>query len=244
MPRSQRWMLIPRAVSEFIKRCNAWDWRPGCWWLTRLRFQLGGMVSFLTPFCWMRPVLRLALCGGTPTCAGCGASQTSPSWSQRRPGCSKPCGKCSSRVAGSCIAPVPFSERRAGIRYKRFLHTTPKPVYCLRPGIYCKLTGRLATPSRTIQSVTMTAFITHCLRNARLDLIGLLACTCLVWGSAGPARAQTRPAEISSVKVERAGDAIVLSASVQFDLSTAVEDALLKGVAMIFVAEADILRER
>lgn len=90
----------------------------------------------------------------------------------------------------------------------------------------------------------MTAFITHCLRNARLDLIGLLACTCLVWGSAGPARAQTRPAEISSIKVERAGDAIVLSASVQFDLSTAVEDALLKGVAMIFVAEADILRER
>lgn len=90
----------------------------------------------------------------------------------------------------------------------------------------------------------MTAFITHCLRNARLDLIGLLACTCLVWGSAGPARAQTRPAEISSIKVERAGDAIVLSAGVQFDLSTAVEDALLKGVAMIFVAEADILRER
>jgi hypothetical protein len=90
----------------------------------------------------------------------------------------------------------------------------------------------------------MTAFITHCLRNARLDLIGLLACTCLVWGSAGPARAQTRPAEISSIKVERAGDAIVLSASVQFELSAAVEDALLKGVAMIFVAEADILRER
>jgi hypothetical protein len=90
----------------------------------------------------------------------------------------------------------------------------------------------------------MTAFITHCLRNARLDLIGLLACTCLVWGSADPAQAQTRPAEISSIKVERAGDAIVLSASVQFELSTAVEDALLKGVAMIFVAEADILRER
>lgn len=90
----------------------------------------------------------------------------------------------------------------------------------------------------------MTAFITHCLRNARLDLIGLLVCTCLVWGSAGVARAQTRPAEISSIKVERAGDAIVLSASVQFDLSTAVEDALLKGVAMIFVAETDILRER
>ena len=92
--------------------------------------------------------------------------------------------------------------------------------------------------------VTMTAFITHCLRNVRLDLIGLLACTCFMWTSAGAARAQTSAAEISSFKVERSGEAIVLSANVQFELSTAVEDALLKGVAMIFVAEADILRER
>ncbi|NDP39493.1 MAG: DUF4390 domain-containing protein [Rhodoferax sp.] len=82
------------------------------------------------------------------------------------------------------------------------------------------------------------------MRNARLDLIGLLACTCLVWGSAGDAWAQTSAAEISSIKIERADDAIVLSANVQFELSRAVEEALLKGVAMIFVAEADILRER
>ncbi|MBA3057061.1 MAG: DUF4390 domain-containing protein [Gammaproteobacteria bacterium] len=82
------------------------------------------------------------------------------------------------------------------------------------------------------------------MRSARLDLIGLLACTCLVWGLAGDAQAQTSPAQISNFKVERAGDAVVLSANVQFELSTAVEDALLKGVAMIFVAEADILRER
>ncbi|MHB8948225.1 MAG: DUF4390 domain-containing protein [Rhodoferax sp.] len=82
------------------------------------------------------------------------------------------------------------------------------------------------------------------MRNARLDLIGLLACTCLLWGSAGAARAQTDAAQISGFKVERADDAIVLSANVQFELSTAVEDALLKGVAMIFVAEADISRER
>ena len=89
-----------------------------------------------------------------------------------------------------------------------------------------------------------TAFITHCLRSAQLNLIGLLACTCLLWGSAGAARAQTSAAHISSFKVERAGDAIVLSANVQFELSTAVEDALLKGVTMVFVAEADISRER
>ena len=98
--------------------------------------------------------------------------------------------------------------------------------------------------SRTIQSVTMTAFITHCLRNARLDLIGLLALACLLSGWPAPARAQAPATEISVLRVERAGDALLLSASVKFELSAAVEDALLKGVAMIFVAEADVFRER
>ena len=90
----------------------------------------------------------------------------------------------------------------------------------------------------------MTAFITHCLRNARLDLIGLLALACLLSGWPAPARAQAPATEISVLRVERAGDALLLSASVKFELSAAVEDALLKGVAMIFVAEADVFRER
>ena len=46
------------------------------------------------------------------------------------------------------------------------------------------------------------------------------------------------------MKFERAGERVLLSATVNFHLSTAVEDALLKGVAMIFVAEADVFRER
>ena len=90
----------------------------------------------------------------------------------------------------------------------------------------------------------MTAFITHCLRNARLDLIGLLALACLLSGWPAPARAQAPATEISVLRVERAGDALLLSASVKFELSAAVEEALLKGVAMIFVAEADVFRER
>ena len=102
----------------------------------------------------------------------------------------------------------------------------------------------MATPSRTIQSVTMTAFITHCWKNAGLDLIGLLACACLVAGQPGIARAQSPATEISLLQVERAGDSVLLSAAVKFDLSPAVEEALLKGVAMIFVAEADVFRER
>ncbi len=90
----------------------------------------------------------------------------------------------------------------------------------------------------------MTAFITHCWKNAGLDLIGLLACACLVAGQPGIARAQSPATEISLLQVERAGDAVLLSAAVKFDLSPAVEEALLKGVAMIFVAEADVFRER
>jgi hypothetical protein len=90
----------------------------------------------------------------------------------------------------------------------------------------------------------MTAFISLCLRNARLDLIGVLACACLLWAYPGASRAESPAAEISLLKFERAGEAILLTASVNFELPMAVEDALLKGVAVIFVAEAEVFRER
>ena len=90
----------------------------------------------------------------------------------------------------------------------------------------------------------MTAFITHCLKNARLDLIGLLACACLIWAHPVTARAEAPVTEISLLKFERASDAVLLTATVKFELPAAVQDALLKGVAIIFVAEADVLRER
>ena len=90
----------------------------------------------------------------------------------------------------------------------------------------------------------MTAFITHCLRNARLDLIGLLAGACLVWGLPGSARAEAPMTEVSRLRFERAGEAVLLSAAVKFELPAAVEEALLKGIPMVFVAEADVFRER
>lgn len=90
----------------------------------------------------------------------------------------------------------------------------------------------------------MTAFITHCWKNARFDLISVLACACLLWGQAGVARAQSPAAEISHVKFERTEDSIFLSATVDFELSGAVEDALRKGVAMVFFAEATVYRQR
>ena len=90
----------------------------------------------------------------------------------------------------------------------------------------------------------MTAFITHCLKNARLDLLGLLACCCLWGGWSGAARADAPVTEISKLRFERQADAVLLSASTTFELPDAVEDALQKGVALIFVAEADVFRER
>jgi len=90
----------------------------------------------------------------------------------------------------------------------------------------------------------MTAFITHCFKSVRLDLIGLLACGWLLLSWPGAAHAQARVAEVGSLRVERLEDAVVLSSQVNFELSAAVEDALLKGAAIFFVAEAELLRER
>ena len=90
----------------------------------------------------------------------------------------------------------------------------------------------------------MTAFITHCLKNARLDLLGLLACCCLWVGWSGTALADAPVTEISKLRFERQADAVLLSASATFELPDAVEDALQKGVALIFVAEEDVFRER
>lgn len=51
-------------------------------------------------------------------------------------------------------------------------------------------------------------------------------------------------AEISQFQVERVEDDVVVSAQVAFELPVAVEDALLKGIPMFFVTEAELLRER
>lgn len=52
------------------------------------------------------------------------------------------------------------------------------------------------------------------------------------------------PTEVSQFRVERAEDGVYLSAVVRFDLPPVVEDALRKGIALFFVVEADIYRDR
>ena len=95
----------------------------------------------------------------------------------------------------------------------------------------------------------MTAFISHYWKRVRLELALLefallFAFACLYLGAPGAARAESTGAEVSQLQIDRTPEGVFLSASVRFDLPTAVEDALLKGVPMFFVAEVEVYRDR
>ena len=94
----------------------------------------------------------------------------------------------------------------------------------------------------------MTASITRCLRKVRPDgtarflrqwLLGV--CFSVFW-AAGTGMALA--AEINQLRVERTDDGLYLSASVNFEIPPVVEDALMKGIPLFFVVEADIYRDR
>lgn len=59
-----------------------------------------------------------------------------------------------------------------------------------------------------------------------------------------PAAAQAPVTEITQLRLERSGDSIYLNATVQFDMPALVEEVLDKGIAVYFVAEADLFRDR
>lgn len=89
-----------------------------------------------------------------------------------------------------------------------------------------------------------TAFSTHCLRSAWPRLCRWLAGVLLFAGVLVGAYAEGNPVEITQLKVERADDGLFLTAQVRLDLPSIMEDALNKGVALYFVAEAELLRDR
>ena len=92
--------------------------------------------------------------------------------------------------------------------------------------------------------MTTTAFITHCWKRARTDLSVLMACALLAALQPLALHAQTGGAEVTKLEIARNGDGVELGASIKFDLPAAVQDALLKGLPVIFVEEAEIYRER
>ncbi|RZL54754.1 MAG: DUF4390 domain-containing protein [Variovorax sp.] len=61
-----------------------------------------------------------------------------------------------------------------------------------------------------------------------------------------PAAAQPSPhgATVTQMRLERGDDGIYLAAAVDFELPTLVQDVLDKGIAIHFVAEAELFRQR
>lgn len=51
-------------------------------------------------------------------------------------------------------------------------------------------------------------------------------------------------ADLTQIRVERGDDGVYLSTIVQFELPPVVEDALLKGIPMFFLVEADVYQNR
>jgi hypothetical protein len=77
----------------------------------------------------------------------------------------------------------------------------------------------------------------------RFDLAARLRAALLLLVVATAVHADV-PAEVSQLRLERTDEGVLLSAAVQFDLPPVIEDALLKGIPMFFVAEATLYRDR
>ena len=65
-----------------------------------------------------------------------------------------------------------------------------------------------------------------------------------LWLGSAALLVRAEGAEITQLRLERAEDGVLLSASIEFELTPTVDDALQKGIPMFFVAEAVLLRDR
>ena len=83
-------------------------------------------------------------------------------------------------------------------------------------------------------------FITRCSKSQRSSWLACLLAAVLWALAAGSVRAEAAP----ELTLERVDDGLWLSTSLKFELPAVVEEALLKGIPIYFVASADVLRER
>jgi hypothetical protein len=85
------------------------------------------------------------------------------------------------------------------------------------------------------------------LKNQRRSLVASLVVWCFAMGLlhfVDHAHAEGVATVINSMRLERTEEGVQLSAQVRFELPTTVEDALLKGIPIFFVAEAEMTRDR
>ncbi|OIP23246.1 MAG: DUF4390 domain-containing protein [Comamonadaceae bacterium CG_4_9_14_0_8_um_filter_60_18] len=97
----------------------------------------------------------------------------------------------------------------------------------------------------------MMAFITHCLKRSAprlgvslLSLVLLCGFVVAVHAAEDADAAITTSGTTPVLTIERAENALWLSANFAFGLPAVVEDALLKGIPIYFVTQVDVLRER
>jgi hypothetical protein len=93
--------------------------------------------------------------------------------------------------------------------------------------------------------VNMMVSITLCWRRIGIDLAAWFARALLMAVlSLGGAWAQTSSVELTELMPVRKDNALLLNVQLKLELGPAVEDALIKGLAVHFVAEAEVSRER
>ena len=99
----------------------------------------------------------------------------------------------------------------------------------------------------------MMDFFTHFLRSnhpklAKMLLLRVMTCVLFAVSCIQIARAAgsegVAGATINTIQVERADGAVYLNAQLKFNLPSAIEDVLTKGIPLIFVAEAEVRRDR
>lgn len=95
----------------------------------------------------------------------------------------------------------------------------------------------------------MMAFITLCSKKLlfsrwRCWLAVITMVLAQGWTFPALATDASEPGRPPVLKLDRTDDALWLSAQFRFELPVVVEDALLKGIPIYFVAQADLLRER
>ena len=97
--------------------------------------------------------------------------------------------------------------------------------------------------------MTMTDFFTPCYAKRPLQLrleyllLRLLLCVG-VWCAGLPSAWAQATQTASDIHLQRSDEGVLLSTTLEFDLPDLVRDALHQGIAMYFVAEAQVLRER
>lgn len=95
----------------------------------------------------------------------------------------------------------------------------------------------------------MVSFMPCCSEGSaeRNRLSAALRCLALTWAlmlGLALAAAPLQASEVAQLRAERLDDGVYLSANMRLDIPPPVQDALLKGIALIFVAEVEIYRER